>query len=227
MALDFAGNSYSIFPVVGSRFLLRSSEYRPGATVYWLVCRGGHELGSRFLLDLLRKAGLRRATLFAYIWLTGLVVFAFYALNAFFDESRLQRFHASQTIYQTGESTLNQRLNLYFDMNPGEGKIISTYKTMRWIPALKDHFYSTMQFSRKSPLRRYLAALGDEATGYLLIDQNKTRPDLASYVQAGLQTGEFEYVFTDSERFVLYRKLTLPQAETRRLAGKEGVMGSE
>jgi hypothetical protein len=115
---------------------------------------------------------------------------------------------------------LNHEVLAYLRETRHGGQILTTYTSMKWVPQLTKRWYP-IRFSRISTLDCYLDHLKLPRVRFVLVDRWKTRPEVASYFEAGETTGEFEKAFEVlQDRFVLYRKLSPPQPRTAVVADR-------
>jgi hypothetical protein len=136
------------------------------------------------------------------------------ALNKVHSGWRLTARHNRILLTESGVPPLNREVLDYLRETRHGGQILTTYKSMQWVPQLSKRWYP-QQFSRISTLEDYLVHLKLARVQFVLVDRRKTRPEVMSYLEEGEATGEFEREFEIlNDRFVLYHKLRPPHPDT-------------
>jgi hypothetical protein len=142
------------------------------------------------------------------------------ALNIKYDEQQLTARHHRMLLNESGIPPLNLEVLNYLRETRYGGQILTTYKSMQWVPQLQKRWYP-VRFSRISTLETYLDHLKLPRVRFVLVDRWKTRPEVACYFEAGEKTGEFEKAFEIlADRFVLYHKLCPPRPDTAIVADR-------
>jgi len=174
------------------------------------------------------NSGLVSAIQFRWIMAIAILATALALLNDHYSTKRLSQQHKHLLVTTVPVRDLNIALVNYFRENPGSGRILTRYYTMRWMPGLKDRYIHIRELLEQhqltgsnrpaSKLDKYLAAFNATEVEYVLFNSRIKRPVIARYLQAGTQTGEFEQLFTVHNQYIFYRKLTPPQQATLNLS---------
>lgn len=154
-----------------------------------------------------------------------LVLVALTVLSREYNAGVLTHRHNRARIAMTGIPGLNWELWRHLRQADPEDQVLTTYKTMRWVPRLSRHWYP-VKISRTTGLETYRKHLAQPRVRFVLFDSFKTRPEVTRHLEEGQSTGEFERLFELSAgRFVLYRKLRPQRADSDGNGHHEGHEG--
>ena len=142
-----------------------------------------------------------------------LALVALTVLSREYNAGVLTHRHDRARIAMTGIPALNRELDRHLRQAAPKDQVLTTYKTMRWVPRLGRYWYP-VEISRTTGLETYRKHLARPRVRFVLFDSFKTRPEVTRHLEEGLSTGEFEKLFELSAgRFILYRKLRPPQPD--------------